>query len=51
MDFLHYNDMDQYLLIEANAGGLLGNARVICEFFGIKYDKDIGDKLKAFYRH
>ena len=51
IDFLREENMDQHLLVEANVKGLLGNAREIREFFGIEYGDDIGDRLKAFYKH
>ena len=51
IDFLREENMDQHLPVEANVGGLLGNVREIREFFGIEYGDDIGDKLKAFYKH
>ena len=51
IDFLRANDISQHLLTEANAGGLLGEAKKIREFFGIEYGENIGDRLRTFYRH
>lgn len=51
IDFLCANDINNHLLVEANARGLLGDARKIREFFDIEYGDDIGDRLNAFYRH
>ena len=51
IDFLRANDISQHLLTEANATRLLGSAKEIREFFGIKFGEKIGDSLRAFYRH
>lgn len=51
IDFLRANDISQHLLTEANAARLLGAAKEIREFFGIKGGEKIGDSLRAFYRH
>ena len=51
IDFLHENNMDQHLPVEANSGRALGNAREIRGFFGIGYGDDIGDRLNTFYRY
>lgn len=51
IDFLLENDMDQHLLVEANSSGLLGDARMIREFFEIEYSDNLGDRLKSFYKH
>ncbi len=48
LHFMKSNDLSDDLQVEANIRGLIIKARVLREYFGIEYQKNLGNILKQF---
>ena len=48
LDFLDAKNFEHHLLVPANAGGLMIDAKELRLFFGIRYQKNLGDILEQF---
>ena len=48
LEFMHYNNINNNYMVEANINQLLDDAKSIREYFGIKYRQNLGDLMKQF---
>ena len=48
LDFLDVRNFEHHLLVPANAGGLMIDAKELRLFFGIRYKENLGDILEQF---
>ena len=48
LDFLNAKNLDNHLLVSANAGGLMIGAEELRMFFGIRYKPNLGEILQQF---
>lgn len=48
LQFMRSNDLSNDLICEANSLGLIVNTRTMREYFGIKYEENLGDILSQF---
>lgn len=48
LHFMKKNDLENKLEVEANTQGLLTEAKIIRNYFGIEYEENLGEILKEF---
>ena len=51
LDFLRADNFDIHFLTEANAAGLMAEAKDLRKFFGIEYSSNLGSILQQFAEH
>ncbi|MCL1052024.1 DUF6037 family protein [Shewanella abyssi] len=51
VEFLKAHDIDDNLIVEANARELFANARKLREYFGIEWTENLGSILRQFNEH